>query len=319
MQNERKKILITGRLPDNMTFGVLDDYELLKWESQEEYLMPRNLVKEVISDVDAIINYAELKVDEDLLQNAKKLKIVANASIGFDNLDIEALSLKKIWACNSPGYFSYAVAEYILAGMLTLSRRIKEADQFVRNDNWDGFEPGRWDGVSLREQKLGIIGMGAIGRELFALAACIGMEVLYYDKFQTEFGAFLPINELLPQCDFISINVPLNKDTYQMANKNFIEKLKKGAIMINTSRGGVIDQDYLLTALKTEKLGGAILDVFNNEPHVPKELYSMKNVILTPHIAGGTKSSRRECLINAFRNVDQALKGLQPKNAINRI
>ena len=310
------KILVTGNVPSEWAGQLFNIADIDFWTSGKDYLMPRHEVMGNAANYHAILNFAELRVDEELLTAASKLKIVANASIGYDNLDLDALKKRKIWASNSPGFFNFAVAEYIIAGILFLSRRMLEADHFVRSGRWNAFEPGRWDGKSLREQRLGIIRMGAIGKELSAMARCMGMEVKYFDKYQQNLQGFTPMEELLPECDFISVNVPLTLETYQMVNKSFIEKLKKGAILVNTSRGAVIEQEILIQALKSGRLGGAVLDVFLNEPEVPRELLSMNNVILSPHIAGGTKTSRRNCLENAFLNIQDCFVGKRPRNAL---
>lgn len=279
--------------------------------------MPRDYLISKLSTSDAIVNFGELKVDEELLRFAPKLKLVANVSIGFDNLALDALSRRGIWASNSPGFFSYPVAEYIVAGMLMLTRHLGSADRFVRNGGWKGFEPGRWDGRSLREMTLGIIGFGAIGRELAALARALGMTVKYYSHSNNSELGYTELDQLLGTCDFVSINVPLNGNSRKMVDQGFIDRMKDGSVIINTSRGGVMDQDAVMRSLLSGKLGGAILDVFENEPDVPSCLKEMENVLLTPHMAGGTKTSRRACVENALLNVYDVFSGNPPRNAIN--
>ena len=203
--------------------------------------------------------------------------------------------------------------------MFSVARSFGAADRFVRRGEWSTFEPGRWDGRSLRELSIGIIGMGAIGKELATLTRNIGMQVMYYDAFNKSEKGFTELDEMLAKSDFVSINVPLTNETRKMVNQNFIDKMKDGAIFINTSRGTMVEQDLLINALQSGKLGGAILDVYEFEPEVPEVLKVMDNVFLSPHIAGGTKTARRLCVENAVLNVYNALSGNKPQNALNNI
>jgi glyoxylate reductase len=313
------KTVVTGNIPVEWTGKLSSVSEIIIWPGEKEFLMPRDYLIRILPEVDAIVNTADVKADAELLKHASKLKIIVNASIGYDNLNIEELTKRGIWACNSPGFFNYPVAEYIIAGMLILSRRFGEADRFVRQGKWNSFEPGRWDGRSLREMSLGIIGMGAIGMELMKLAQGFGMEVRYFDiNNQTQPG-FTNLDELLAKSDFVSVNVPLTQTTRHMVNHDFINKLKEDAVLINTSRGSIVKQDVLIKALQSGRIKGAILDVFENEPQVPDALKKLENVFLTPHIAGGTKSARKKCMESVFMNVYNVLTGSGPVNQLNNI
>jgi phosphoglycerate dehydrogenase-like enzyme len=313
------KTIVTGNIPKEWAAKLEELSEIVIWQGDSHFLMPRNQLIDLLAEVDAIVNFAEVKADNELLQNASKLKIIANISIGFDNLNLEELTQRGIWASNSPGFFNYPVAEYIFAGMLVVARNLGAADRFVRRGEWNTFEPGRWDGRSLREMSIGIIGMGAIGKELATLTRNIGMEVMYYDAFNKNERGFTELDEMLHKSDFVSINVPLTNETRKMVDRKFIDKMKDGAIFINTSRGTMVEQDLLVNALQTGKLNGAILDVFESEPEVPAALKHMENVFLTPHIAGGTKTARRFCVENAILNVYNVLSGKEPLNPLNKI
>jgi glyoxylate reductase len=245
--------------------------------------------------------------------------VIVNSSIGFDNLNLEEITKRGIWACNSPGFFHYTVAEYIIAGMLIISRRFGEADRFVRAGKWNSFEPGKWDGRSLREMSLGIVGLGAIGEDLMRLAKGFGMQVNYFNVRNQSLPGFTQLDELLGNSDFVSINVPLTPSTKNMVNQQFIDKMKEDAVLINTSRGTVVDQGAMIKALQSGQLKGAILDVFESEPEVPEALKKMENVFLTPHIAGGTKSTRKNGMENSFKNVYNVLSGKEPLNPLNKI
>lgn len=313
------KTVVTGNIPVEWTGKLSSVSEMVIWPGEKEFLMPRDYLKSILPDTDAIVNTADVRADAELLSHSKKLKIIVNASIGYDNLDLEELTERGIWACNSPGFFHYPVAEYVIAGMLNISRRFCEADRFVRAGKWNSFEPGKWDGKSLNEMTLGIIGLGAIGEDLMKLAKGFGMQVCYFDIKNQSLPGFCQLDDLLGISDFVSINVPLTSSTKHMVNQQFIDKMKEDAVLINTSRGTVVDQEVMIRALQSGQLKGAILDVFANEPEVPEELKRLENVFLTPHIAGGTKSARQKCMENAFMNVYHVLSGKAPLNPLNKI
>ncbi|QGY47835.1 D-glycerate dehydrogenase [Maribellus comscasis] len=313
------KTIITSTIPKEWVKKLSSISEVIIWPGGNHFLMPRDYLIKILPETDAIINTADVKADKELLNHASRLKIVANASIGYDNLNLKELTTRGIWACNTPGFFNYPVAEYIIAGMLTLSRKLGEAERFVRQNEWNAFEPGRWDGKSLKEMSIGIVGMGAIGTELMNLAKAFGMKVRYYDHNRQKIPGYTNLDKLLNTSDFVSINVPLNSSTKHMVNQNFLNKLKDDAILINTSRGAVVEQNALIKALKSGQIKGAILDVFENEPYVPTDLRKLENVFITPHIAGGTKSARKASMESAAFNVFCVLSGNKPINSLNQI
>ena len=316
--SKKFKTIITGKVPENWASVLMGISRVDIWPGKPDYLMPREKLIRELKDVDAIVNFAEVQGDRELVENAPLLKIIANASIGYDNLDLEDLAKAGIWATNSPGFMDVPVAEYIIAGILSVSRKLGEADRFVREGKWTSFEPGRWDGQSLREQTIGIIGMGAIGKELARMAQCIGMSVRHYDAFVKTLPGYMELDELITTSDIVSVNVPFTPETRGMVDFKFLEKLKSGAILVNTSRGTVVVQKALMVALQNGRLRGAVLDVFENEPEVPEELRYMYNVVLTPHMAGGTVSSRKVTMENAIRNVFEVLSGNPPLNPVNK-
>jgi glyoxylate reductase len=316
---QKYNVLVTGKIPPDW-LSELDEIACIQmWDGGESFLMPRSKMLSIISQFDAVINYTEIIADEEFIITAKKLKVIANVSIGYDNLNLPLLSEHKKWATNSPGFFNYPVAEYSLAAILILLRKLFEADASVRNGEWSSFEPGKWDGFSLKDQILGIIGLGTIGKELKKMAESIGTKVVYFNPSSRNEKGFLPFNELISISDIISIHVPLNASTKYLFDENIINNMKKGAILVNTSRGSIVELNAVITALESGQLSGAVLDVFEDEPNVPAQLKKMKNVILTPHIAGGTLNAREACVRCAVKNVAQVLKGNKPVNALNNI
>lgn len=313
----KHKVLITGEVPDNWISELKAVADVTIWHKEGDFLMPQKELLSEIKQYDALINFAEVKADEAFVACAAQLKIIANCSIGFDNLKLPLLTSHGIWASNAPGFFNYPVAEYVFAGILTISRRLLEADDFVRKGKWQAFEPGRWDGVSLKEKTVGIIGLGTIGKELRLMVKAMGAKVVYYTRKPGKENGWTPFQELVSSSDVISIHVPLTPETVNLFDEKVIAKVKQGVIIANTSRGSILDQGALVLALRSGKVGGAVLDVFRDEPNVPGELYQMKNVLLTPHMAGGTRSAREACVKRAVQNVVAVLKNHKPTNALN--
>jgi len=315
----KPNVLITGRIPREWLGELATLAHVDIWQGNGHYLMPRKELLAAIGACHGLINFTDVKTDQALLTEATQLKIIANCSIGFDNLDIPLLTARGIWASNAPGFFSYPVSEYVLAGILVLSRKLLEADDFVRQGKWNSFQPGRWDGMSLKDKIVGIVGLGATGIGLRKMVMALGAETVYYSPSKKREPGWVSFEELISISDIVSIHVPLTPQTNNLFSREIIGRMKPGAILVNTSRGAVVDQQALISALQQGSIAGAVLDVFRNEPEVPAELMGMKNVLLTPHLAGGTRSSREASMKLAIRNVVAVLKGNKPPNALNHL
>ncbi|MCE6989703.1 2-hydroxyacid dehydrogenase [Dyadobacter sp. CY323] len=320
MIQHKPEVLITGKFPHAVIKSLGEVAEVHQWDGHPHDLMPRAEVMKLVGRMSAIINQAELKVDEELLSAGAALKIVANVSIGVDNLDLDQMTRRGVWASNTPGHFDYPVAEYAIGGIIIIIRRLLEADRFVRSGEWNSFQPGRWDGDGLRNKTLGLIGMGNIGKSLARLGSCLGMNVIYYNQSKsTPEYEWTPLSELLSRADVVSVHVPHSTETHEMIGAAEFAAMKPGAIFVNTSRGKVVSEPDLVRFLTTGHLGGAVLDVFFNEPQVPEPLISMPNVLLSPHVAGGTRAGRIACYQMAVANVMAVLAGNKPVNALNQI
>lgn len=320
MSAHKPRVLITGKFPDAVVRPLEELAEVIQWKGQPHDLMPRAEVLRAIGGMSAVINQAELKVDEELLSHGDALKIVANISIGVDNLDLGLLSRRGIWASNTPGHFDYPVAEYAIGGIILMLRRLLEADRFARSGQWNSFQPGLWDGDGLRGKTLGIIGMGSIGRSLARLGACLGMKVIYHNRSQSapEYP-WASLAELLRSADVVSVHVPYSTATHELIGGAEFAAMKPGTVFVNTSRGKVVNEPALVRNLVSGHLGGAVLDVFFDEPHVPEALRTMHNVLLSPHVAGGTRSGRIACYKMAVANVMAVLTGHAPVNPVNQL
>lgn len=320
MASSKLEVLITKKFPEDIIKPLQSVAKVYQWDKASYDLMPRDEILQVINRISAIINQAELRVDKELLERGKRLKIVANVSLGTDNLDLDLMTTYKVWATNTPGFFSHPVAEYILGGLITVYRNLFKAHQFVKNGEWNTFQPGRWDGESLANKTLGIIGMGSIGKSLARMASSLGMKVIYFSRSEKSHAyQKVSFNELLSSSDAISVNVPYSSQTHELIGPSQFERMKSGVIFINTSRGKVINENSLIHFLQVGHLGGAVLDVFAHEPFVPTSLRNMSNVLLSPHLAGGTKDGRAKCYKLAIDNVIEVMKGNPPINPLNLI
>lgn len=278
---------------------------------------PRGEVISDLSNVCAVINQGELQVDEQFLSSAPQLRIVANASVGFDKLDVERMASYGVWATNVPDVYHEPVAEYVFATVGTLFRRIRDAEDYVKSGNWSSFEPGRWDGASLSGKTIGIVGFGMAGQRVARIAEGYGMNVLLNSRSRTGDSRYRDLIELASAVDILSLHVPAKEDTYHLIDMEVLNAMKPSAYLVNVARGSVVDQEALLRVLTEGRIAGAVLDVFEKEPEVPEELRRMPNVLVTPHIAGGTVEARTRAQSVAVSNVVAVLSGNEPRTPVN--
>lgn len=281
-----------------------------------------DIIMQHISDADAIVT-TYVQVTEKMLEAAKRCKVVVRAGIGVDAIDIQAATRRGIYVANVPDYCFDEVSDHTLALVLALQRKINILSQKVKGGVWrvDEAKPV----FALRGQTYGLVGFGNIARLVAKKAQAFGFNVIATDPFVSleeanRFGVELvEFANLLQVSDVISIHAPLSKSTYHMFNEETIGKMKKNACLVNTSRGGLVDQKALYNALKLRKIAGAALDVMEEEPPKSNEpLLTLDNVIVTPHIAYYSEASEIELRKRFSREVVTVLKGGQPKNWVNR-
>ena len=311
-------VLITNRVPDDHLDPLLGFCTVIQGEHVYD-LMSREEVLSCVHKVDAIINQAELRVDAELIDAAPNLRVVANVAAGTDNLDLELMASRGVWATNVPDAFTNSVADHTIGLLLMLARRIIEADTYVRSGRWadDGFQPSRWDGMELTGKTWGVIGFGLSGKAVRQRAEAFGMNVLYHASSPVNDPAYRTLDDLLAASDVVSLHVPLTETTRGMINRSRIRMMKPGAVLINMSRGKTVQQTALVEALRAGDLSGAGLDVFEDEPEVPESLRALTNVVLTPHIGGGTIESRRNARRRCAANVARVLQGSAPLTPVN--
>ena len=271
-------------------------------------------ILETVSKYNIIIVRSRTTITKEIIDKADNCKIIARVGVGLDNVDQDAAKAKNIRVINAVEGAMNAVAELVLGLMLSLARQTARGDRGIRSGKWLKKE---LMGTELRGKYLGIIGMGNIGKRLGRLAKALNMNIIGYDvipideEFSKEVGLMkADLNTLLQSSDYISIHVPLLDSTYHLIDAQKMETMKKTAKIINTSRGGVIDEDALYDALKNGKLGGAALDVFEKEPATNHKLTELENVILTPHIGAQTKEAQSLAANVIGEKIIQILRGV---------
>jgi glyoxylate reductase len=308
-------VVITSRYSDALVAKLERHASVIQGADQLKG-MPRSEILRLMGDCVGLITQAELKIDGELIAHAPKLRVVANATAGFDNMNVAAMRERRIWGTNCPDSFSADTASYAISLMLALTRNILAADRYVRSGQWkrDGWMPGgRWDGVALPGKIMGIVGLGHIGREVARRAEAFGMTVRHFSRSGAGTPGYLPLDELLAVSDVVSLHCPLNAETRHLIDARALARMKKSAILINVSRGAVVKIDDLVAALHRGEIAGAGLDVFEFEPEVPEALFSMPNVVLSPHMGGCTAEARQSAWELSVDNVIAVLQGEPPK------
>lgn len=275
---------------------------------------------ERIKDKDAILVRSATKVTSEVINAGEKLKAIGRAGVGVDNIDLDAATKRGIVVVNSPTASSITVAEHTIGLMLSLARKIPFADRSLKSKKW---EKKRFLGVELRGKTLGIIGVGRIGNEVAKKAKAFEMEIIAYDPYISEkpikkFGIkVVNLDTLFSESDFITLHVPLTEDTRHIIGKNAILKMKDGVRIVNCARGGIIDENALLEGLESGKIGGAALDVFENEPPLESPLLENPKFIATPHLGASTLEAQRFASLIACEEVIKVLKNEPPKYSVN--
>lgn len=322
----KPKVFITRQIPDNGIRLIQKYYEVEVWRDKKE--IPREVLLEKVKDVDALVTLLSEKVDEELLEKAPKLRIIAQYAVGYDNINIEEATKRGIYVTNTPDVLTEATADLAFALLLATARRLIEADAFVRSGEWKrkgiAWHPLMFLGHDIYGKTIGIIGFGRIGQAMARRAKGFGMKILYYsrtrkEKAEKELDAkFVDLETLLKESDFVSLHVPLTKETYHLIGERELRLMKSTAILVNTARGKVIDTKALIKALKEGWIAGAGLDVFEEEPYYNEELFSLDNVVLAPHIGSATYGAREGMAELVAKNLIAFAKGEIPPTLVNK-
>lgn len=272
---------------------------------------------------DAVLCLLTDKIDDEVFAAAgPQCKIFANYAVGFNNVDVEAAKRRKVRVSNTPGVLTDATADMAWSLLFAAARRIAESDKFMRTGQWGGWGPMQFLGQDITGRTLGVVGVGRIGANFALKSAGFRMKVLYTDvavsaEMESKLGAKkVPLDQLLRESDFISVHVPLMPETTHLISKPQFEMMKRTAVLINTSRGPVIDEKALVEALRTKRIAAAGLDVYEEEPKAAPGLLALDNVVACPHTASATIETRTKMALMAAENLLAALQGKEPPNAV---
>jgi D-3-phosphoglycerate dehydrogenase len=317
------KILVTRKI-------IEDGINLLLSKGYEVEINPHNRpltreeLLERIKDKDAVITQLVDRVDKDFFDVGKNVKIVANYAVGYDNIDLEEATRRGVYITNTPNVLNNATAELAWTLLFSVARRVIVADRFMRTGQYKGWDPLLFLGKEITGKTLGIIGMGRIGFTFAKMSKGFNMRVLYYDVYRNETAEkeipaeYVDLDTLLKESDFISIHVPLTSQTRHLISERELKLMKNSAIIINTSRGPVVDEKALVKALKEGWIWGAGLDVYEREPDFEPELSQLENVVMLPHIGSATEEARRGMSILCAENIIDFFDGRIPRTLVNK-
>jgi glyoxylate reductase len=320
--NELPRVFVTRQLPKDGLQLLEDEVEFDVWP--DELPPPREVLLDRVTDLDGLLCLLTDDIDAELLDQAPNLRVVSNYAVGYDNIDVEAATARGIVVTNTPGVLTDATADFAFTLMLSAARRVVEAHDYTLEGKWKTWHPLLLLGHDVYEATLGIVGFGRIGQAVARRASGFDMRVLYHDveRFpaaESELGAeYAELEVLLKESDFVSLHVPLNTATHKLMGSEEFKLMKDTAVLVNTSRGPVIDEGALYTALKEGELAAAGLDVFAKEP-VDRDnpLLSLEEVTAAPHIASATHGARSAMARLAAENLTAALSGRQPPHVVN--
>jgi glyoxylate reductase len=285
--------------------------------------IPRRTLLSRIKGKDGLLCLLTDRIDGPVMDASPRLKVISNLAVGYDNIDIDAALMRGIVVTNTPGVLTEATAELTWALILSVARRIVECDKHTRSGKFAGWDPLGFVGADIHGRTLGIVGAGRIGTAVGLRAAGFQMKVLYYDSLPSDaleegVGAKkVKLKTLLKESDFVTVHLPLSEQTSRLFSVEEFDLMKPGAIFINTSRGKVVDEKALIRALKSKSVGGAGLDVYEQEPEIEPELLKLKNVVLCPHVGSATHQTREKMAVMACRDLIAALSGERPANVVS--
>lgn len=316
------KVLVTGRVPDHVRERISREHEV--WTNTEDKPMPRGELLERIVDRDGLLCTIPDRIDEELLTRAPELKMIATATVGVDHVDVEAATARGIWVSNTPGVLDDATADVTFALILAVARRVVEGDRRTREGSFKYFAPMLFLGSDVSGKTLGIIGLGKIGRVVAKRASGFNMPVIYHNRRRIPpeeeralNARYVDMETVISEADFVSLHVPLTDQTRHLVGERELMTMKPTAFLINASRGPVVDERALLTALREKAIAGAGLDVYENEPALTPGLADLKNVVLLPHVGSATLETRTKMAELAAENLLTGLRGDIPPNCLN--
>ncbi|WP_022670069.1 2-hydroxyacid dehydrogenase [Hippea alviniae] len=315
------KVLITRRIPENGINILKSKFEVIL--NKENRNLTHKEIKALSRDVFGIVSMVSDRIDQEIIENAKNLKIIANYGVGINNVDIEAATKKGILFTNTPDVLTQATAELGFALIISLARNITAADRFVREGKFVGFDPVLFLGKELYEKTIGIIGMGRIGSQIARMSRFgFNMRVIYYNRNRNPYDNLVDaerveLKELLKRSDVIVVSAPLNEKSKHMLSYDEFKLMKNDAIFVNIGRGEIVNTDALIDKAQKNPDFKVGLDVYENEPNFDKRLLNLKNCILLPHIGSATFKAREKMAEIVAENIVKVYEGECPDFAVN--
>jgi len=320
----KPKVYVTRQLFDE-AIEILEEHADVEVYEGVDDAIPRELLLEKVADVEGLLSLLTERIDAEVMDAAEGLKVISNYAVGYNNIDVAAATERGIYVTNTPGILTDTTADAAFALLMAAARRIPEADRHIRARGWiHAWGPRMFIGTDVHGKTLGILGMGRIGSAIAKRAKGFDMKVIYHDIYrredlEEELGiAYKSREEVLREADFVSLHVPLTPETHHMIGAGEMAAMKETAILINTSRGPVVDEEALYEALRDGAIAGAGLDVFEVEPINPgSPLLDLDNIVLTPHLASGSVETRTKMAVTAATNLVSVLQGKEPPNLVN--
>jgi glyoxylate reductase len=303
---------------------MLREFAELKLWPEPDVPPPYDVLLQEVRDVDGVVCLLTDRIDAGLIGASRKLRVISNVAVGYDNIDVAAATARSIMVCNTPGVLTETTADLAWALIMAAGRRISEADRYLRAGRWKSWSPQLLLGQDIRGATLGIIGFGRIGQAVGRRAKGFGMKLVYTDterqvEVERETGAeFVALPELLRRSDFVSIHTPLTAETRHLIGARELTMMKPTAVLINSARGPIVDEAALAEALREKRIFAAGLDVYESEP-LPQDspLLGLENVVLLPHIGSGSVATRTRMARMAVENMIAGLKGERPPYLVN--
>jgi len=314
-------VFLTRTLPPPVMHRLKTQFDL-KYNRHDRPLTKPELMRGMRGRP-ALISMLSDPIDAEVIASNSELKVIANYAVGYNNIDLKAAATRRIVVTNTPGVLTEATADLAWSLILSLARRVVEGDRLIRTGRWTGWNPTQLLGMDVSGKTLGIIGMGRIGQAVAKRAAGFGMPLVYHNRrrlpnrVEKELRAvYRSFPRLLAAADIVSLHVPLTSETHHLIDRRAFHHMKNTALLINTARGPVVDEEALVKALKKGEIAGVGLDVFEEEPAVQKDLLTLRNVVLLPHLGSATVETRVRMGWMVIENIQAVLKGKPAPNAI---
>jgi glyoxylate reductase len=307
----KHSILVTYKLPSSAIepLSAVGDVDVYR-----EGVLTKDQLIQRVKGKNALVVAALDKIDKDVIDAGRDLKVISNVAVGYNNLDVPYARSKGIVLTNTPDVLTDSTSNMAMTLILAVTRRIVEGDRLVRRGDWKGFSLDFMIGSEIRDKQLGIVGLGRIGRAVAEKASTFGMKIAYHNPSARAISGYeaMSLDQLLATSDVLSLHVPLSPQTKHLIDRTALSRMKRSAYLINTSRGPVVDEDGLAWALREGIIKGAGLDVYEDEPRVHPGLLALENVVLVPHMASATTETRAAMYDLVARNVVNVLSGHPP-------